>query len=62
LQIFWKIAEEENTLATQKTKDFAINALLEILPGIVHYQFQNLQTRLDFLKIALENLKKGSSV
>jgi hypothetical protein len=34
-----------------------MNALIEILPTLQNYSLQNLLTRLDFLKISIENLK-----
>lgn len=37
LQIFWKIGQEENTLAPLKIKEQAINALIEILSSIQNY-------------------------
>jgi hypothetical protein len=34
LKIFWQIAQEENPLANQKTKEFAMSSLIEILSSI----------------------------
>ena len=58
---FWQISQESNTTANQKTKDLAFNSLIEILSR-GSYPFQNLPQRLDFIKLALENLKNGISV
>ena len=58
---FWQISQESNTTANQKTKDLAFNSLIEILSR-GSYTFQNLPQRLDFIKLALDNLKNGISV
>jgi len=61
LNIFWKIAQEEGKV-NQKTKDLAINCLVDILNRQNQQIFENYLSKADFFNFALQNLERDQSV
>ena len=60
LNKFWQIGQESNTAVSQKTKDLALQCLIDILHGkhIPRVPFQNQLGKVDFINLALQNMVK----
>ena len=58
-QIFWDIAQDENQSSSFRTKELALNSLIEVLKTGYLY---NHSIRNTFINQSLDNMKKGKTV
>ena len=59
LHIFWEIAQDSNVHVNNRTKDLALNSLIEVLSRATSY---NNSIRDPFIQLTIENIQRGDTI